>query len=269
MRKSVSSIFAVAATLVVAGAAVAAPPFKQATGGIALSSPSQYVSFNAFDYGATGDRGTIAYTNFDYAGPGSGVWDVEGIYNLNTSLNGGVYGHEMNIDSVTPISTTASKFSGTGRYLGSACTWTVKGLVSGSDISYVITYNSDCAAYTYPYTFSAVGTIAADGSMSGTGTDSLGQAPLTWAVPAGSVDEVFSYTASVTCAEIGGANATFGFTIPPGVPLAGIPIVVKVKDGGTPGTNGDTYAHGQATTVGSCQGSVNGYPIVGGNLVVH
>jgi hypothetical protein len=61
------------------------------------------------------------------------------------------------------------------------------------------------------------------------------------------------------------ATATFGFTIPV-APLAGTPVVVNVFDGGTPGTNGDTWAHG----VGTCGGATTTpYPITSGNLVVH
>ena len=57
----------------VASLATASPTFTQATGSISMS-PAQFAAFNAFDYGASGDRGTVNYTNFDYAAPGSGVW---------------------------------------------------------------------------------------------------------------------------------------------------------------------------------------------------
>jgi hypothetical protein len=81
------------------------------------------------------------------------------------------------------------------------------------------------------------------------------------------VAEVFSYTAAVTCAIVGDTDATFSYAIPPDLPLAGTPIVVQIHDGGSPGTNGDTWAHGVAS--GPCAGSVTAYPIVSGNLVVH
>jgi hypothetical protein len=48
-----------------ASQALAAKPFAQATGDVTLSTPTQLLSFNAFDYGATGDRGTVSYTNVD------------------------------------------------------------------------------------------------------------------------------------------------------------------------------------------------------------
>lgn len=243
----------------VAAPVAAGPPFTHVTGSVGLSTPSQYVSFNAFDYGDTGDRGTVNYTNFDYPVAGTGVWNVGGTYTL---LVNGFYAHTMTVTTVTPISTTASLFSGTGVWLGDlSYTWTVTGSVTGSAISFHILYTGTGAGYW----FDAIGTIAPDGSMSGTGTDSLGQTPLTWSTAAGSVHEVFSYTASVYCAVIGDTDATFGFLIPTGVPYAGTSVVVTVHDGGTPGTNGDTWGH----AVGTCGDSVGNYPITSGNLVVH
>jgi hypothetical protein len=52
----------------VTSTALAAKPFTQATGDIYMSGPSQQATFDVFDYGATGDRGSVTYTNFDYPG---------------------------------------------------------------------------------------------------------------------------------------------------------------------------------------------------------
>ena len=87
----------VTAALVTPSAVLAAPTPK-ATGGIALSSPMQYVQFNAFDYGSTGDRGTVKYANFDYASPGSGVWNIGGTYPLVFEYLGDVV-HSMTVTS--------------------------------------------------------------------------------------------------------------------------------------------------------------------------
>jgi hypothetical protein len=57
-----SAVFALVAG-VVASQALAAKPFAQATGGVTLSTPTQYLQFNAFDYGDTGGRGVVNYTN--------------------------------------------------------------------------------------------------------------------------------------------------------------------------------------------------------------
>ena len=264
MRKALAPAVAAALLLfVVMVPALAGAPFVHATGSVGLSGPMQYASFNAFDYGATGDRGTINYTNFELATPGTGVWNISGWQHLIVTL-GGTYAHTLTIDRVTPTSPTSMRFRGSGAYdADGTYTWTVKGTVTGSNIDFDITYTGTSAGYV----FSAVGTIAPDGSMSGTATDTLLQAPLTWTAPAGSAYEVFSYTAPVTCAVVLGADATFVFTIPTGVPYAGTPVVVKIHDGGSPGTNGDTWAHGVATS--PCDGPVGAYPIVRGNLVVH
>src|SRR5438105_10630004 len=54
--------------------AARATSLPKATGDVALASPLQYASFNAFDGGAT-DSGSINYTNFTYADPGTNVWN--------------------------------------------------------------------------------------------------------------------------------------------------------------------------------------------------
>jgi len=251
-------------TLAASAASAGPMPVPKVTGSVGLTGPLQYASFNAFDYGLTGDRGTVQYTNFDFPAAGTGVWDVRGTYPLNVTF-GGIYPHVMTIDTIIPQSPTSTVFSGTGYYVPDpSYTWTVTGSVVDSNISFDILYTGTAAGYM----FHAVGTIAPDGSMSGTATDSALQTPLTWAVPVGSVHEVFSYTAPVTCAVVStlAHDATFVFTIPL-APLTGIPVVVKVHDGGTPGANGDTWSHGVASS--ACDGQVGLYPITSGNLVVH
>lgn len=242
-------------TVLAVGTAAAVPAFLHATGGIGLSGPSQYVSFSAFDYGGTGDRGTVTYTNFEAPVSGSGVWNVGGTYSLTTALAGSPYVHTMTVDTVTPISTTATRFSGTGYYVAdSSYTWTVTGVVSGSNISFDILYTGTAIGYI----FHAVGTIAADGSMSGTATDSLGNAPLTWSTPAGSVHEVLSYTAAMSSVVVSGSTASFVYTIPAGNPYSGTVVTMSMTDGGSPGAGHDTF-----TIFGTP------YTIVSGNLVVH
>jgi hypothetical protein len=261
--KRLSVALALVMSLALAGSVIGASTFTHATGGVELASPSQYVSFNAFDYGATGDRGTVAYTNYEYPAVGSGVWNVAGTYPL-TFAAGGTYPHSMTVSSVSPLTTSATSFSGTGFYVPDpSYTWTVTGSVHGSTIDFVIVYTGTGAGYTV----TATGTIAADGSMSGTALDSNLLA-LTWSTPAGSVHEVLSYEASISCAVVGDTAATFVFRIPAGFPgLSGLDVVATVVDGGTPGTNGDSWAHGVATS--ACGGPTSAYPIVDGNLVVH
>jgi hypothetical protein len=264
---------ALAAAVLVTPSAVSAAPTPKATGGIQLASPMQYVEFNAFDYGAPArDRGTVKYANFEYLSPGSGVWSILGTYPLVFSYNGDVV-HSMTVTSINPVSTTSTQFSGTGFWTGDpARTWTISGLVSGSNISFDIVYTGNYV----PYSLHADGTINPDGSMSGTSLETVTPDPLTppltlpWTVPAGSVHEVLSYSAPVNCATVNGATAAFSFAIPSNQPvgLANLPVRFTMTDGGSPAAGHDGWW--QAVTTGCLpDSSGSSATIVGGNLVVH
>lgn len=240
----------------VAGASATTIPVPKATGSIALAGPAQYVSFNAFDYGATGDRGTVNYTNFTYPDPGSGVWALNAQSSLVFEYGGLYYPHTMTIDSIYPTSNTSYTFTGSGSFdPDNAYTWTVAGSVSGTTVSLHIVYTGAEAGYH----LDATGTIQQDGSVIGTSfSDSLGRT-LTWAMPAGSAHEILNYSASVTDVEVTAPSATFSYTIPAGTDgLGGVPVTMNVTDGGSPGSAYDTYGHNGTD-----------YTIIGGNLVVH
>ena len=233
----------------------------------------QYVEFNAFDYGsAARDRGTVRYTNFEYESSGSDVWDIGGTYPLVFEYQGDVV-HSMTVTSIKPVSTTSTHFSGTGFWTGDPLrTWTISGLVSGSNISFDIVYTGNYV----PYSLHATGVINADGSMSGTSMETSTPNPeipllvLPWEVPAGAIHEVLSFSAPVTCANVSGATAAFSFTVPSGlINAVAVPVLVRVSDDGSPGAGNDTWGH--AATSESCDGAagVGNYPVVGGNLVVH
>src|SRR5262249_12442566 len=87
---------------------------------------------------------------------------------------------------------------------------------------------------------------------------------------------VLHYTASVSCATVAGDNARFVFQIREGWPgLSGLYVLAAVHDGGTPGTNGDTYGHTATADLATAQSwcengtAVTDYSITAGNLVVH
>lgn len=247
----------------VSSVATARPLFTQATGSVGLSAPTQFASFNAFDYGETGDRGTVNYTNWTYPAPTSGVWDVSNLTQITFWLGGVPYVHTVSL-TVTPISVTSSTFIGTGTDVLSNPT-TITGTQSGSTITFVITGTT--------FVITGSGTIAAGGSMSGNASATEGSVitAFTWTALAGSALEVFSYTAPVWCAAtVDDHTMAFEFTIPDGFAISGLDVAVVVHDGGTPGTNGDTWKHGVAGT-GTCgsDGATGNYPIVSGNLVVH
>lgn len=269
MKRIMAALVAALLTVaLVSGVATAAPStFKHATGGIGLTGPKQSVSFDAFDYGATGDRGSVTYTNFEYPAAGSGAWlPVVGTYTLTAFVYGAPWYHSMTIDTVTVITPTNATFSGTGFYiLDPAYTWTVTGSIINGVVAFRILYTGTDAGYYFDGTG-----LAAD--MSGTATDSWLRPDESWAISPAFAHEVLHYTATVTCAVVARATATtpgtatFGFTIPAGFPdLTGLPIVINVVDGGTPGTAGDLYGHG----VGTCGGATTNYVITSGNLVVH
>ena len=262
MRRLIPALITVLATMaLVASVAVAAPAnFTHATGSIGLSGPWQSVSFAAFDYGDTGDRGSVTYTNYEYAAPGSGAWlPVADTYTLTFA---GSYVHTMTINSVTVNSPTNVAFSGTGVWNPDpSYTWTVTGSIINGVVSFHILYTGGPNAGYY------VDGTGAAATMSGTAVDSNATS-LPWAVSPSFAHEVLYYTASITCAMVDreASTASFGYTIPAGFPgLSGLSIVMSVYDGGSPGTSGDTYGH----AVGVCGGAVTPYVITSGNLVVH
>lgn len=268
MRKCLTVLaMAGTATLLMATSATAATtPTPKATGGVSLSGPTQYLSFSAF--ASTPAKGTVDYTNFEYAFPGSGVWSIDGTSTLTFQLVGdtATYQHSMTVpmSAIVPTSNTSFMFSGTGVYPVPPATaidpWAVTGHVSGTSVSMVITYLPTAADP--GYTVTLTGTIDNTGTMSGTALDSNGFT-LDWSSGAGAAHEVLNYILPVTSAAVTQHSATFGYTIPASFFGTALPITMSVFDGGTPGTAGDTVSF---AVTGS---PLVGYAITGGNLVVH
>lgn len=234
----------------VSSVAIAGPSFTHATGSVGLSTPTQFVSFDAFDYGVTGDRGTIRYANWQAASPNSGVWDVSNLTQITFWLGAVPYVHTVSL-TVTPNSVTSSKFSGTGTDVLANPT-TITGTQIGSAITFVITGTD--------FVITGSGTIAADGSVSGNASALQGGVTtlFTWTAPAVSASEILSYTASIYEVSVSGAAASFTYTIPAGNPYTGIVVTMSMTDGGSPGAEHDTFL-----IFGTP------YTIVSGNLVVH
>jgi hypothetical protein len=227
-----------------------------AWGSVELGNPLQYEKFLAIQNGS--HHGTVDYTNFTYAEPGSGVWaPANSPQALTFTYAGTAYTHTLNGGlKLTALSPEKLAFTGSGSYNGQAgATWTISGQVKGNKISYTIKYTGTLSP---GYTVTATGTIAADGSASGTATSSQGQA-LTWTEGPGAFASVLHYVAPVSSVHVKtGHNATFQFTIPANVAgLAGTKVTVTVHDGGR-GAAHDTYAHGVTG------GAQTAYPIIGG-----
>jgi hypothetical protein len=226
-------------------AGVAAP---KATGSVTMRLPLQAMSFSAFPATSTAPvKGSVTYTNFDYAGT-STVWRIA---NSGTvTFNDGVtdYVHQMDVTEVRPTATNAIAFKAVGVYSDPSYTWVADGTVVGTAFTMHVLYTGTAAGSVYDL----VGTIAPDGSLTGT------TAGLTWSMPAGSAYTVFSYTARVTSATVSGSSATFGYTVPQGIAYAGTPITVSVTDASTPALPDDTLAVNGGAAV-----------ITSGNIVVH
>lgn len=236
---------------------------QKASGSVGLSSPLQFADFAVFESG----KGRVKYTNFELAAPGSGVWVPSATSILTFNYEGPNYPHTFALDSFTPLSTESVGFSGTGHFNPDpSYTWNLKGVINEDGVWFQILYTgtqAGCKLY-------ANGEISASGAMSGTWRGTCWTGVNTWSTDPGAAYEVFSYKARVTCSLFDDANndATFGYTIPNNVPLAGTPVVVKVHDGGFPGAGHDTWAHGVDDAPAACTGGVSNYPITSGNLVV-
>ena len=242
-----------------AGAASAHPrPVPTAAGHVALAGPIQYASFFVFA-GPGRHHGSIDYANFTVAAPNTHVWNIGNANTLTFTAGSSIYPHTMTVATVTPLSTHATTFSGTGFYnTDKTVTWTINGTVKWNAVSFTIVYTGTGA----PYQVRGYGWIKPDGSVFGMARDSNGL-KLSFTMPKGSAFEVFRYTAPVTFAFIKHHNATFKYTIPNDMPagLAGLHVVVKVHDGGF-GFTHDTWAHG---VVG---GPLTQYTITSGNILV-
>jgi hypothetical protein len=256
MRKIIYT--AVAAAAIIGGSLAAATPAMAGTtphitGSFSLASPAQYETINNVSAPV---GGSLSYTNFTYADPGSGVWSLAtgSPIALDFGLDGADYPHHLTVDSLQPTGLGSFTFTGHGTYDPDASyTWNATGSVSGTALSMHIVYTGTNAGYSADVT----GMVNPDGSVTGSATSSTGQV-LSLTAPAGSAFQALSYTAPVSTASVSGPSGQFSFVIPAGHALAGVPVTVNVTDGGSPGPGHDSYAHNGGS-----------YPITSGNLTVH
>lgn len=93
-------------------------------------------------------------------------WDMTGTYTIQYFLGGGEYDHTDTI-TVTSFGDPTESFSGTGYYNPDhSYTETISGTLTGDDLAFTVVYTGTNAGYTV----NAVGTVANDGSLSGTAT---------------------------------------------------------------------------------------------------
>ena len=120
------------------------------------------------------------------------VWDLTGDYTIDfvcTSGCSGTWTHYMSVDT---MNLTTGNFSGTGNYHPGTPTWTHTGNVSGSNVGFTVDYDGSI------YFVDVVGTIASDGSMSGTANNASQN--FTWSTTTGTAT-TFQRYAEITAPE--------------------------------------------------------------------
>lgn len=91
----------------------------------------------------------------------TGPWTLQAPTSIDFSCGGGTYSHTL--DTVT--NNSDGSFTGTGHYnADNSYTWNITGNISGDNITFTVVYTGTNAGYT----LNATGTIASDGSISGT-----------------------------------------------------------------------------------------------------
>jgi hypothetical protein len=269
MRKAIltlgAGLVAAAAGIlpVVSATAASAAPAPHLTGSVNIDNPDLYSGFNNIGGTPTASTGSLTYTNFNYADPGSGVWSLhKGTpIHFNVAVGNANFNHVLIVDSIEPSGPNALTFTGHGHWAdlngpdGPIVNWTATGTVSGGQMVLHLTYTTGPAGYV-GYTATDTFTIAPDGGGSGTSSDA---AVTGITLDPGSLFEALAFNAPVSNVSFpNGTDAQFSSVVPAGHALAGTPFTVKVHDGGNPGVGHDTWSQDGTS-----------YTVDGGNLTVH
>lgn len=267
-KKKAAVVFA--ATIVVSGlcvgsAAAGAKPAAKTTGSVTLAGNTpKYLSYDAFQTSPV--KGSVSYTDFDYSTnvAGSGVWAPEG-FNMGFGVTPDptiVATYAQSITSWTPTSATSIAFTGDGATTGWLSNF--QGTISGSAFSLSMTeINAVDSNETYALT--ATGTVASNGSVTGTWSDNYGSGRTGNFVIDDVGHEVLHYVAPVAHVAVAGQDANFDYVIPNAPSsgdLAGVPVYIHVHDGGSSGAGNDTLDLSTTPT------PLYPYTITSGNLTV-
>lgn len=125
------------------------------------------------------------------------AYDTTGSYVINFEYNSENYAHDVNLTQAADGTLTGS---GGSPAAANVYTWVIiSGVVSGNDISFDADYTATADAVTPQTTMHVTGTIANDGSMSGTWTDNYqgGERAGTWMTASGTADPIESTTSTV------------------------------------------------------------------------
>ena len=260
---------ALGGVLLLTTTAASAATLPHLTGSVILAGPDQVSTFNNITTpNGPGGGGSFTYTNFDQSDvANTGVWAPSGQAGTLafTTSGGSVYPYTLGSgDTLKPLSQTEVQGDLAGYWGSSANPWTITADVNGTQVSYTLNYGPWAAGYQ----IKATGSIASDGSASGAWQQTLNGNPSangTWTLPAGTFQQVLSYTAPVNSVVINPivngqpdpAGMQFSSAVPAGHTYANTPFTIRVHDGGNPGTN-DTYFQDGTQ-----------YTVVSGNLTVH
>lgn len=238
--KRAALLLAAASTAVFAtfGVASAGPPnaLGKSTGSVGFVDKynnAQYISFSAFDYGLTGDKGSVAYTNFSVAQPGTGIW-VPGDFRMGFAV--GIdptiqATYAQHTTALVPLGLTSVGFQGTGSVTGWNSSFT--GTISGSAFNMQMT-EINAADATDTYQLIATGTVdLVTGAVTGTWSDNYNTGRTGTFVIADVGYEAFHYANAPVISAAVGTPFTFTYRIPTG-PAAGLAIPVAVTDLSTP-----------------------------------
>ena len=137
-------------------------------------------------------------------------WDTTGSYVINMNYLGTDYAHDMNLtqDNTGNLTGNGGSPSGANVY-----TWTItSGTVSADTIDFMANYTATSDAVTPQTVLHVIGTIASNGTMSGTWSDNYqgGQRSGTWTTASGMAD--YTYVTTNPATAITSTDATLNGT---------------------------------------------------------
>ena len=279
---------------------------KFAYGAIAVIIATAGVSIPASAIGPDEAEGNVGYTayglqrnaRFDVEQESNKCttkWNVEGNYSIAFNLNGDPtqYVHDLTLNQ------NGNSLKGLGGYPAGGphiYEWKLKsGTVNGSNVNFVAKYTLGADAVTPLTTMTVTGTIAPNGTMSGTWADNYqgGNRAGQWTTTSGAATQLVAgcqgegvfrysdvngtqYRVNVKFVKVSGNDAWFAGPVTSGNAGLGQWLFAKVHDGGTPGSNGDQVS-GSFTTKDAAKLAValmsnpgdGPFAVTSGNLRVH
>jgi hypothetical protein len=136
-------------------------------------------------------------------------WDTEGNYVVDFEYQGNFYSHDMTLQQ-----DNAGTLLGEGGYPAGGShvySWEIdSGQVSGNDLNFVAHYTASADAVTPLTILHATGTVASDGTMSGTWSDNYqgGSREGTWSTASGTATKIVDTTAPAVPTHLSPVNGS-------------------------------------------------------------